>query len=82
MSIVDQIIDLNTVAMMGGTELDRIYMTKAEFRRMMIEINPGKIPDEPEPGFVGCVVGVPLIIREPIKTQWPNDFRQRLHDAA
>lgn len=69
MSIVDRIIDLNTVAMMGGTALDRFYVTPVEldqifnanFRRPSlreIEQMGGY-----KPGLKGYVDGVAIIVK-------------------
>lgn len=70
MSIVDQIIDLNTVAMMGGTELERFYVTPMELDRIFNSNFPRPSLGEIEkmggyrPGLKGCVDGVAIIVRE------------------
>lgn len=63
MSIVDQIINLNTVAMMGGTELERFYVTQKELEEIC---KPGELEVRfgCKSWFAGYVDGVLIIVNE------------------
>lgn len=62
MGIVDQIIDLNTVAMMGGTELERFYVTPMELDEIC---EPGELEIRIgcKPWFAGYVDGVLIVVK-------------------
>jgi len=70
MTVINQIIDLNSVAMMGGTTLDRFYVTPAELRQIFNStVQRPTLSDlagmgELKPGLRGYIDGVAIIVRE------------------
>jgi len=68
MNIIEQIINLNTVAIMGGTVLDRFYVGREELRQIFKANLPRPSLGDMEsiggfgPGIKGYIDGVAIIV--------------------